>query len=344
MTRPIFPDPSGTSEGVGASNASSATSGFDVDSLFELASMEAKSVPEEYQQHVEDFIDFAGCILGIVFSERQLAWLRGHIAEALADPGSNAANLIESSIEGFRSVKDADFKTHHAWREQNQPSFMKRISEAEDTLSQTLVEWHTAAQQVLVVGHPSLTREAAESWAELSTFAALIAQGKEPGTAVPKNLEAMIAQIANQYLNRNPQEQLQIAFAPLTLYEIRRSWPTMSADKREKLRSRLAAQFRLQAQPRTGAPQPPPIAVTPPPSQAAGRSYGWDRFRDDSSVKSLQRQLKEATEEGDRSKAVELKRKIQEALQQEGEASSMLSNTMTMRHQMMMNIIGNLKA
>jgi len=327
-----------------SSDAGSVDSRFDVDGLFALASTEPANVAPEYEQRVDEFVDFVGCVLGIVLSDRQIEWLRTHTAEALANTASDEAEMIDASIAAFRAVKDADHRTRHAWRQENQPRFISWLTDSEDALSPTLREWHAAAQQVLVEDRPPLTREAAESWVELSTFASLIVAGKEPGTAAPQNLEGMIARVAREYQSLHPQQKLWIAFAPITLYEIRRSWPTMVGTERQALRDKLAAQFELQrsepaapSQTLTGAA--PESAVKRP-----GRGSAWDRFRDDSSVESLQRQWAEAQERNDHRKAAELELQIQNGLQRQAEASAMLTNMMAMRHSSLMMIANNLKA
>ena len=344
MTRPKFSNTDGMRDDVGVADTISGTAQFDIDGLFALASAEPASVAPEHQQRVDQFVDFVGCLLGIVLSERQIGWLRTHTAEALAQPEGDEAALIDASIDAFRAVKDADHQTRHAWRQQNQPRFVEWIADGKDGLSPTLREWHTAAQQVLAKGRPPLTQEAAESWVELSTFASLIVQGKEPGTAAPQNLEGMIARLANEYQTLHPQQQLWIAFAPITLYEIRRSWPVMSAAERDALRGKLAAQFKLQPpQPAS----PPGAAVTFTPESAlrpSRRASAWDRFRDDSSVESLQRQWAEAQERNDHQKAADLQRRIQIGLHQQAAAGAMLTNMMAMRHGILMKIADNLKA
>jgi hypothetical protein len=316
--------------------------GFDVDGLFALASRRPTNVAPEYRQRVEAFVDFVGCVLGIVLSERQIEWLRVHTAKALAEPESDAAELIEASIRAFQAVKDADHQTRFEWREENQPRFVAWIAESTDALSPTLHEWHEAAREVLADGRPPLTREAAESWAELSTFASRIVQGEEPDTAEPEDLEGMIDQLAGQYQALHPQEQLRIAFAPIALYEIRRGWPTMSRAERTVLRNTLASQFNLQSEP--AAPREELTAWTSSPSgQPRGAASGWDRFRDDSSVESLQRQLAEALERKDRRRANELQAKIQDALHRAEEAAATLTNLSAARHRSLMKVADNLK-
>jgi hypothetical protein len=320
---------------------------LDVNALFALASAEATSVPPEYQATVDDFIDVVGCVLGIVLSERQIDWLRSRAMQALSQPDEGEAQIIESSVRAFQGVKAADAQVRHVWRQQNQAAFVQRIGQTQNALCQTLREWHTEAQKILAACHPPLTREAAESWAELSTCAVLIAQGKEPGTAAPQNLEAMIAQLARDYPALPSRQQLWIAFAPITLYEIRRSWPTLSVEQREVLRGQLAAQFGVQpAQP--ADPYQAPVtsaAVTPRPPARTRPASTWDRFRqEDTSVEGLQRQWSEAQAAGDQQKASELQLKIQTALQQAAQASAMLTNIASMKHSMMMAVANNLKA
>jgi hypothetical protein len=70
---------------------------------------------------------------------------------------------------------------------------------------------------------------------------------------------------------------------------------------------------------------------------------GWDRFRDDSSVESLQRQLAEALERKDRRRANELQAKIQDALHCAEEAAATLTNLSAARHRSLMKVADNLK-
>lgn len=342
MSASSYPGSSESRNRAGNPGATPAGMDFDIDALFALASTESVHVPPEYAQRVEEFIDFVGCILGIVLSDRQVAWLRTHLAEALAVPDGDETRFVAASLDVFRPVKDATADVRQQWRKENQPRFLEGIAGAGSALAKTIEEWYDAARQVLAEGNPPLTREAAESWAELSTFATLISQGKEPGTAAPASLEAMIAQLAKEYPTLHPQQRLWTAFAPITLYEIRRSWPTMSPASRDALRAKLAAQFDLQ--PQAVKPAAPSIAPLPStPAQSAPRKAGWDRFRDDSSIDSLQRQWAEAQEKGDRQKAADLDARIQKTLQSGAEASAMLSNLASLRMSMLRKTADNLR-
>ena len=317
---------------------------LDVNALFALASVETTNVPAPYQAKVADFIDFVGCVLGIVLSERQVDWLRTYAVKALSAPDGADAKIVESTIANFQAAKGADAAARHGWRQQNQGPFVQWIGNTQSEICQALRQWHADAQQVLAAAQPPLTREAAESWAELWTFAELIAQGKEPGTAAPENLEAVIAKLARDYPTLPQRQRLWIAFAPITLYEIRRSWPTLPAAERETLRRQLAAQFNIHVE---SEPAAPPSAAPAPPAARPRRSAqpsSWDRFRQAAtSVEGLQQQWSEAQARGDQQEAARLQMEIQKSLQRAAESNAMLTNILSMKHSMAMAVANNLK-
>jgi hypothetical protein len=330
------------------SNPATEDTGLDIDALFGLAAKQTTSVPPAFQATVDDFIDFAGCVLGVVLSERQIDALRTAAVQSLSQAGSGDAQIIQSNVSAFQSLKSADAQTRHAWRQQNQAPFVAWLSQHqnESQILQLLAQWYAEAQQPIAAGQPPLTREAAESWAELSAFAVLIAQGKEPGAETPGNLEAMIAQLARDYPTLPPVQQLWMAFAPITLYELRRSWPAMSPPQREGVRMQLAKQFGIAlgqtSQTSTGYQPPSPVAA--PPATPGAPASNWEQFRqDDTSVAGLQQQWSEAKAKGDESKAAQLQLEVQKALQREASATAMLSNIASMRHSMMMAVANNLK-
>jgi hypothetical protein len=348
-TQPRESAPRPTESAPTPSNPATEDTGLDIDALFGLAAKQTTSVPPALQSTVDDFIDFTGCVLGIVLSERQIDALRAALVQSLSEAGSADAQIIQSQVTAFQGLKSADAKTRHAWRQQNQAPFVAWLSqhEAESPISQLLAQWYAEAQQVITAGQPPLTREAAESWAELSAFAVLIAQGKEPGAETPGNLEAMIAQLARDYAALPPVQQLWMAFAPITLYELRRSWPTLSPPRREGVRMQLAKQFgiALGQTAQTSAGYQPPSPVAPPPATSGAPASSWEQFRqDDTSVAGLQQQWSEAKAKGDESKAAQLQLEVQKALQREAAATAMLSNIASMRHSMMMAVANNLKS
>jgi hypothetical protein len=338
--RATFPSGASTPPAVGAGPSA----GLDVKALFGLASTQATTVPDEHQAQTEDFLDFVQSVLGVVLSERQLDLLRAHTVQALSSPEDEAANVIEENVAAFQSVKNADAQTRQTWRQDNQPGFVKRLGTLRGELFQTLRQWHGDAQKIIAAALPPLTREAAESWVELSTLAVLVAQGKEPGTAAPENLEAMIAKLAHDYAALPSQQRLWIAFAPIALYEIRRSWPTLSPESRETMRAQLAAQFGISMSDAASSSETKTAdsPATPPVERLS--TADWDRFRkEDSSVDGLQRQWSEALAEGDEHKAAELRAEIDKALQRQEQATQMLSNIASMRHSMMMAVVNNLR-
>jgi hypothetical protein len=315
-----------------------APAGFDIDALFGLAAKQDTSVPAELQPTVDDFVDFAGCILGVVLSDRQIDGLRKMAVQSLSQPGGAEAQLIQTQVAAFAAIKTADTGARHSWRQQNQGPFVAWMTQQAggSAICQTLKQWYAEAQQVIAHGRPPLTREAAESWAELLMFAALIAQGREPGTAAPNNLEAVIAQLARDYPTLPAPQQLRIAFAPVALYELRRSWPRLSPHEREATRTQLARQFGIAVAPAA------PAAHAPAASNAEPR---WGRFhQDDTSVDGLQRKWFEAKAQGDEQRAAQLQLDLQLALGRKKECMAMLSTIASNGHGIAMDIIRNSKA
>jgi hypothetical protein len=99
--------------------------------------------------------------------------------------------------------------------------------------------------------------------------------------------------------------------------------------ERQAVQKQLAARFRRGKVP--GGDANPGARVESP--SAAG---DWDRFRDPNSLKQLQKRFQSASEAGDPD-AVKIMEQIQQKLQSEKLAATMLTNMASLRMEMLMN-------
>ena len=349
--------------------AGPAVSGFDIDALFSLADDDGAhdDVPPALRALVDGFVDFAGCMLGITLSSQQVAALRAELVRSCADRESEIARAVDAAVASFQGVKGADIKARHAWRQQNQGTWLQQLARTTDPLCRMLAGWHAAATQVLAPGTPPLTREAAESWTELMTFAASASAGSDPSLE-PPDLEQQIARLAQGYSLLSQRERSLIALAPVTLYETRRAWSGLSADEKRATRARIAAQLGSagRAGPEAAPPPPPRTEVPPPPPPARTDSAPALRHAavnpwltasprrerpasvqqaptDESTLDRLTREFAEAQARGDHRKAADLQLQIQMELQKETARREMDSNIAKMFHDMRMKTIDNMK-
>jgi hypothetical protein len=320
--------------------------GLDVNELFApIPTLPAPARPA-YQSSVDDFIDAIGCLLGIALSENQVGWLRLIATAALSGSGAqDQAESIRWIVQAFQEIKHGDSQARQNWRQLNQPAFLQWIRQNTRYLLACMLQgWYDEAQKILAPGSPPLTRAAAESCIELADFIVLVFQGKEPGAAAPKNLDALIAGVARDHPSKSPQQQAWTAASPITLYELRRSWPSLSPDQRDEVRHQLAAQLGVQTR-----RDPAPGHSTPMAAVAAAQNTAepdWHaRFGPaPGSLNDLQREWSEAQSSGDFQKAAELQLKIQNQLQQQTQAANMLSNIASMTHGMRKAVVNNLKS
>jgi hypothetical protein len=329
---------------VPAAAAAPTLAAFDVAALFTLGSDEPEAVPSPLRGTVEDFIDFAGCVLGITFADRQIASLRTALVTALSDRGGDAARLVASAVESFQEVKSVDPQTRHAWRQRHQETYLQQLGRAQDPVSRLLSQWQAEARHVLAPGAPPLTREAAESWIELTAFASTPPRDGDPDIPPPSTLEADIARLAQGYTTLSFRQQSVIALAPITLYELRRAWPGLTPDQRRAAMSQLATQLGTRNDRAAATPAIQPQAPAAP-STGVSREMAQPAASDvpGSTLDRLTREFAEAQARGDHQKVATLQVQIQMELQKETARLEMESNIAKMYHQMSMGIIGNMK-
>jgi hypothetical protein len=325
--------------------AIAAAPGLDVGALFSLGASEP-DIPEAVRARADAFADFAGCILGITLTDAQLAAVRREVAHALGDP---AATAIETALASFEPVRNVDVQRRHAWRQQNQPAYLRQLRAATDTISRTLLQWHADATQVLSVGPPPLTREAAESWVELTSFAAAAHAGMDHGTALPPDIDARIGLLAASYPRLTPQQRSMIALAPIYLYELRRAWPALSAPERMAAEAQLEKQLGavpVAAAPPAAAPfvpKPIPALMSIPMVPVQTNDATTTPAADESALTRLNREFAEAHARGDHQRAAKLQVQIQMELQNQSARLEMQSNIAKTYAHISDFILGNMK-
>ena len=322
---------------------------LDVAALFSLDAVESEGLAP-LRALIDDFIDFAGCVLGVTFSERQIATLRTELATTCGNPNSAAARAVTEAVESFQEVKTADLKARHAWRQRHQRAYLQQIGRAQDSLSRMLLEWHAIARQVLVPGAPPLTRAAAESWIELTAFVSIASAEADPSVTLP-DLERHIARLALEFATLPQRQQSLIALAPVTLYEIRRAWPSLSDAARRAARSQVAAQVRPSMDQAADTPPPasrraPPVLADPPRPALSPRPRKpapITASEHESSIDRLTREIAEAQSRGDHRHAAQLQVQLQIELQVATARMEMESNIAKTYHEMQMKVIENIK-
>jgi hypothetical protein len=226
-----------------------AAQGFSASALFDPGSVPSLDPQEAL---IEEFADFAGCILGATLSEGQLTSLHASGIEALSD--ESTAAQIRQDVASFQAVRRAAVPARNLWRQQNQAEYLQTLRTRKDVISQLLLRWYGEAQRVLVGGMPPLTREAAESWVELEAFFAAISEGREPSPPAPQALEQAITRLVRSYPGMPAARRASIRHSPIGLLELKRAWPGLTPDERENVRTQLAATL--------GSPAQAPAAET----------------------------------------------------------------------------------
>ena len=333
--------------------------GLDVDALFALPAADVAIVQPEHQSSIDDFMEATAFLLRT--SQRQIEWLRNYAIESLSYKGTQyqwakqqRVDTIESIVSAFRIVKKGDAQVRDAWLQQKEARFIEWVNEDRGDLAGLLRQWSRGAREALAPGQPPLTREAAESWAELS----LISTGTEPDAAAPTapNMQALIASLGQEYPALSQQQQAWIAFAPMALYELRRSWPALGSGERNVVRRQLSAKCAQVSQKPASSESPTFNAGNSPAAREANTS-NFDRFRKtdpiaelsqrkwqtDPVIGALQQQWSEAQARGDFQKAAELQLAIQDTLHQNAEASAMLNKITSIKHDAAMNVWKGMK-
>jgi hypothetical protein len=318
-----------------ASTTPTATSALDVDALFGLATPEPE-IPEQFRPLAEDFIDFAGCILGITLTDAQMAALRRELAPVFTSPSGPAARAVDAAVASFQPARNADVQSRHGWRQRNQLAYLQQLRGSDEPLSRMLLQWHVDATQVLAAGTPPLAREAAESWVELIAFASTARSGRNQSATLPADVETRIAHLAGDYPRLSARQRSMIALAPITLYELRRAWPAMSAAQREAAESQLETQLGVTLPPAPAATVTSPPPAAPPPQTRPPQT-------DETPLSRLTREFAEAQVRGDHQTAAKLQMQIQIELQNQTARLEMESSVAKMYHEMSMSIINNMK-
>lgn len=190
-------------------------------------------------------------------------WQLGEESRAGIKSAVEQFNLVKAQIDQMPRAKQS-----HAWREFGRQLYMYAEREGRgNVVGEMILKAYEARHTLLVSGNPPLSRQAAESYAEMNAFFhSVIARAQVTLSAQQK--QEIIDELVGQFPGLPQATKDEISKADSLWGVIRYNWKEANRDERERFRQDLLRLQREQAKP-GDQPTAPAGAETPEAEPAA---------------------------------------------------------------------------
>ena len=257
-----------------------------------------------------------------------------------------------------------------SFREQAQPGLVAALRSGGSEFAALLLDQYDRVNAAMAPGEPPLTREIADAFVDVLAFVEAVAQGVEPGPPDPRDRDGWVTQMARAWPGLQPEVRGWLATMPIGWAKLRYEWATLAPERRAWYQQLLQSQLGMidgvaQQVAMTGAPpaetpgglapfapvasiRPPDWSTqqpqTPPrlPTMPAWATADLDQgpSQDQLLDRIVAKQEKEEADAAEQDPELALQIRMHNQM----ERSALISNMMSMEHQTMMSIIGNIRA